>query len=494
MGQTGSEVNEFIEEAPRQTRVRARADVVVAGGGPAGLAAAIAAARNGAQVILVERYGYLGGSFAIETSSVPGSSSAGLGFQGVDGKRIIGGIAWELMECIKERGGSVGPLPRTVVSSLEGGYLDAPYSRFGPQIDVEVLKVVALEMVQEAGVRLILHTWAVDAVMTDGKLKGVIIQSKSGREALLAETVVDATADADIAAAAGAPWEKLPKDQLYRMSWELLLANVDTDRIYRHMREHPEQFAFTMFASDEEQIPSGFQRSVWSEIELVERGDIKLRDDRLGLTASHPRAHFKLAIRPSILGVAAGFDGDPTDVEDLTQAEIIARQKAHRSVEWLKGLLPGLDNAFVAGAYPLGTRESRRILGDYVVTEADLRQGRRFEDVIGRNNMPLDCHLGGGAWRYELLKGPHDIPYRCLLPKGVEGLLVAGRCISCDHIAQSSLRKVTACLTTGEAAGTAAALAAKAGVAPRRLDVAALQAKLSEHGVLLGREETPQYI
>jgi hypothetical protein len=484
----------FVEEAPRRTPVRARAGVVVAGGGPAGLAAAIAAARNGADTLLVERFGYLGGGFTIETASVPGSSSAGLGFQGVDGKPLVGGIGWELMDRLRRRGGVLGPLPRGVVSSMDGGYLDTPYGQFGPQVDTEALKAVALELVQEAGVRLLLHSWAVGAITTDNVFQGVFIHSKSGREAVLGEVVVDATADADVAVAAGARWEKAPREQLYRMSWELLLANVDTQAIYTYMRQHPERFPFTLFPDESEPIPEGYQRPIWSEIELVQQGDLRLREDHKALLANHPRAHFKLGIRPGILGVAAGLDGDPTDVDDLTRAEIEGRQKAYRSVEWLKGILPGLDKAVVVSEYPLGTRESRRIVGDYVVTEADVRQGRRFDDVVGRNVMPLDGHLGGGAWQYELLNKPHDIPYRCLLPQGVDRLLVAGRCISCDHVAQSSLRKVTACFTTGQAAGTAAALAVRSGLPPRKIEVASLQAKLKEQGVLLGWEDAPDYV
>jgi hypothetical protein len=492
MGQRST--GNFIEEAPRRTPIRTQAEVVVAGGGPAGLSAAVAAARSGADTLLIERHGFLGGGFTIETASVPGSSSAGLGFQGTDGKLLVGGIGWELMERLRQKGGVIGPVRRSVASTLEGGYLDAPYNRFGPQIDTEALKLVAVEMAQEAGVRLLFHSWVVDAITTDGAIQGIVIHSKSGREAVLGQVMVDATADADVAAAAGATWAKAPREQLYRMSWELLLANVDTQAIYHYMRQHPEQFPFTLFPDDTEPIPEGYQRPIWSEIELVQQGDLRLRKDRRALLANHPRAHFKLGIRPGILGVAAGLDGDPTNVDDLTRAEIEGRQKAYQSVEWLKGILPGMDRAVVVSEYPLGTRESRRIVGDYILSEADVRQGRRFEDAIGQNCMPLDGHLGGGAWQYELLNGPHDIPYRCLLPQYIEGLLVAGRCISCDHVAQSSLRKVTACLTTGQAAGTAAALAARSGLAPRKLGIATLQAKLRAQGVLLGWKEAPEYV
>lgn len=489
-----TEQREFVQEAPRKIPVRAYVDVVVAGAGPAGIAAAIAAARNGAKTLLVERYGYLGGLSTAEYSSVQGTGSVGMGFHDVTGRHIVGGIAWELMQRITERAGAIGPFPRTVISNLKDGYLDVPHSRFGPQTDTEVLKAVVLEAVQEAGVRLLLHTWAVDAVMVDGTIKGIIIQSKSGREAILAKCVVDATADADIAAAAGAPWEETPKGQLYRMAVDLHLANVDGERVRAYVKEHMDQFAYVTFPVDGSQVPAGFQLPIRGEMELGDRGDLKVRDDHLLLTASRPRAAVKIGIRPGTSSVSAGYNGDPTDVEDLTQAEIVGRQEALASIEWLRQNIPGFENCFVSGESPLGTRESRRIVGDYVVTEDDLRQGRRFPDTIGQNNMPFDCHLGNGGWYYEVLTIPHDIPYRCLVPRGVENMLVAGRSVSADHMAQSSLRKVTTCMTTGQAAGTAAALAVQAGVNPRHLDVSVLQAKLSEQGVILDRVEAQHIV
>ncbi len=485
---------EFVEEAPRRIPVRARADVAVAGGGPAGLMAALAAARNGARVVLVERFGYLGGQLNIEHSSFTGTPTLGMGFQGVSGKRIIGGIPWEFMERIKAGGGSIGPIERTVISSLPGGFLDAPYQRFGPKIDPPVVKMVALEMVREAGIHLLLHTWAVDAIHDGGTVKGIIIQSKSGREAILAHTVVDATADADIAAAAGVPWEMVPKTQLYRMYVELILGGVDTERARAFMKEHPERFSYVIFPAHDSQVPAGFQRPIWGVVDLGGQKDLRLREDRLALTATGTRAEIMIGIRPGIGNVGTGCDGDPTDVEDLTQAEISGRRKALENIEWLRKHLPGFEHCFVVGESPLGTRESRRIVGDHTLTEADLREGRRFDDVIGLNNIPIDKHLSGGGWSFELLNGPHDIPYRIMLPQGFENLLVAGRCASADHVAQSSIRKTTTCMTMGQAAGTAAALAVRAGLPARKVSIKELQATLTQQGAILAREESPEYV
>ena len=181
-------------------------------------------------------------------------------------------------------------------------------------------------------------------------------------------------------------------------------------------------------------------------------------------------------------------------MEDLTRAEVVGRSKALENMEWLRARIPGFEGCFVIAESPLGTRESRRIVGDYTVTEEDLWAGRRFEDAIGQSSIPIDRHLPGGGWSFELLPGSHDIPYRCLLPRGIESLLVAGRALSADHLAQSSLRKVTACMTMGQAAGTAAALATRNGVGLRQLDITALQATLREQGVLFGGKEGPEYL
>ncbi|MCL4370350.1 MAG: FAD-dependent oxidoreductase [Chloroflexi bacterium] len=485
---------EFVQEAPRRTPVRSRADVVVVGGGPAGLMSGLAAARNGARVVLVERYGYLGGQMNVEHSSFLGTPTLGMGFQGVSGKRIIGGIPWEFVQRVKARGGAVGPIERTVVSSLRGGYLDAPYQRFGPKVDPEVVKTVAMEMVQEAGVHLLLHSWAVDAVMEGNALRGVVIQSKSGREAILADVVIDASADADIAAAAGAPFVNVPREQLYRMNVELVLGGVDTDRARAFMLEHPEQFNYVIFPTHPEEVPAGFQKPIWAVVQLGGKDELQLREDHLALMAKGPRAEIMIGIRPGVSNVSVGFDGDPTDVEDLTRAEEVGRTRALENMEWLREQVPGFERCFVIAESPLGTRESRRIVGDYTLTEEDLWAGRRFEDAVGQSSIPIDRHLPGGGWSFELLPGSHDIPYRCLLPRGVENLLVAGRALSADHLAQSSLRKVTACMTMGQAAGTAAALATLKGVGLRQLDIAALQTVLLEQGALFGGQEGPEYL
>ncbi len=483
---------EYIQEPPRQTIVRARADVLVAGGGPGGVTAAVAAARNGAKVILLERYGNLGGNMGVEYASFPGTPSGGIGFQGVSGKRIVGGLGWEWMQRVKERGGAVGPVPRTVISSLPGGWLKFPNEQFGPKVDVETVQSVAMELVREAGVKLFLHAWAVDAITVDGVVKGVIIQSKAGREAIMADVVVDATADADLAASAGAPWEKSPRRELYRMAVEVVMGNVDLERARQFVLNHRDQFVHIAVPTDETQIPAGLQKPLRADMELGERGDVKVSDDGLVLTASRPRASIGIGIRPGISAVFSGFNGDPTDLEDLTEAEIVGKERALRSVEWLRKNIPGFENCYMVYKSPLGTRESRRIVGEYMLTEDDLRQGRRFEDAIGQNIMPFDRHQAGGDFSYELLTRPHDIPYRCLVPKKVDNLLVAGRSISCDHVAQSSLRKWTACMTTGEAAGTAAALATQAVVTARRVNIAALQDKLHAQGALWSGQEAAE--
>jgi hypothetical protein len=183
------------------------------------------------------------------------------------------------------------------------------------------------------------------------------------------------------------------------------------------------------------------------------------------------------------------YSGDCTNVSDQTQAVIQGRKKALKKLAWLKENIPGYENAYVISADNLGYRESRRIKGGYELTEQDILKGRQFTDSIGLNNMPLDMHLPQGGWEYKVIEQPHQIPYRCIVPQRVQNLLVAGRCISCTHVAQSSLRKVTACFVTGQASGTAAAICAKKNTTPGDIDIGYLQKTLKNQSVILDEKD-----
>ena len=416
---------DFITEPVRQTPVAAKVDVAVVGGGVSGIVAAVASARNGAETILIERYAYLGGYF----DSGPGGQSVGISFQDMNGNIVIKGIAWEIMERLIATGGAVGPkdmeVPKDKELPLHVSYGHARQARHigktKPHVDYEAVRTLAFEMMEEEGVKLLLHSWTVGAIVESNVMKGVIVENKSGRQAILAKVVIDCTGDADVAAYAGAPFEKSPKQEMYQISRNFKIA---------------------------------------------------VRNDK-GQTV--------------IVGGAGGsYDyGDGTDVWDLTKAEIEIRKKAVEHVTQMRKR-PGYENCFISGdGHPpqLGVRETRRIIGEYMLTEDDMVEGRKFPDTITKSASPIDMHKSGGENENRSVKTDYyDIPYRCLVPKKIDNLLVAGRCISATHIAEAGIRKIPVCMATGQAAGTAAALAAKSGVSTRALDVNLLQKTLREQG------------
>lgn len=402
-----------LTEQARAIPVRAEVDVVVAGGGPAGVNAAIAAARNGASVLLVERYGYLGGMMT-------GSNVTwylGLG----NGKaQTIGGLSEEFIARLGEVGG---------LTSERNASGDC-------NSDAEFVKWLSVEMLQEAGAEILLHSWVSAAVVEEGVCKGLIVESKSGREAILASVVVDATADGDVCTSAGV---EMTTDN-HDITLVCAVQGVDRAAAEAFAKDQPEAHARLM-------------------AELAEQG---------GVVPTYGGARFT--------GRSA------VDVADLTHIETEARKQAMRGLVLLRARMPGYEKARVALTCPqLGVRESRKIRGEYTITEDDILGSRKFGDTIGRCGAQMT-----GYKLYDVSGLDYDLPYRCLVPLGVEGLLAAGRCVSATHEAINTLRLIAPCMLTGEAAGTAAALAATQGVAPRAADVAELQSRLRKQGNNLG--------
>jgi len=455
-----------IVEPERRVPVVEEVDVVVAGGGIAGVAAAVAAARNQANTLLIERNGFLGG---VATAGL--MASVGNRFF-ADGKLVVRGIALEMVERLVKMGGTGAGWRSPLVPKI-------PF-------DPEIFKLVLLEMVEEAGVKLYLHTVTADAIMSGNKLEGVIVDSKSGREAILGKVVVDTTGDADVAAKAGAPFNYQPPGS---NSLEFRMGNVDLQKTYKYFKENPEGYPsdVDMPRSFEEfeknwlengffYYPHGGGRKPGSNIALlvdkaVEKGDYaKKRGICSGLDAFGMDG---LAWNKTIIINSNFSQIDDLNVREESKAEIEARKSCFYAAEFLRKYVPGFENAFIIATAPdLGVRATRWIAGEHTLTEEETNRRAKFNDVVG---------VGSTGFPGT----PFEIPYRCTVPQKVEGLLVAsGKSASTER--RGMLRGMTTCILLGQAAGTAAALATNTGAPPRKLDIRKLQRTLIKQDVYLG--------
>jgi len=392
------------------TQVVARHQVVVAGGGPSGVIAALAAARTGADTLLVERYAFLGGN------GTAGLMTCYNGFRNQrppEALQTVKGIPAEYIAELVRLGGvaDIDSYERTVQHDVSKG--DIPYT---VGFDAEAAKVACLNLLKKEGVTLRLHSWVVAPMLDAGRVTGVVVHSKSGRQAIAADIVIDCTGDGDVAVAAGAPF-MAPSATGDRMAMSLMYA------------------------------VGGVPASVKGAFGGIRIGD---RVVRWG-----PR-----------------LAGDGVDVETLTRVEVEARLKLWDDVQALRKK-PGQESIYLSQtATGIGVRETRRILGEYVVTEKDAIEGTRFPDVVAISSNPMPEYHGQ---RYFFKHEGFDIPYRSLVPKRVEGLILSGRCISCEQGPFQSARSMAPAMAVGHASGCAAALAALKGVPPRRLDFKALQ-------------------
>ncbi|MPZ86661.1 MAG: FAD-dependent oxidoreductase [Nitriliruptorales bacterium] len=449
---------------PRSGAVVADTDVLVVGGGPAGIGAALGAASAGAEVILAERYGFLGGnataalvmpwmSFHTRRPQPPrlGDTSLMPSDHGI-GEPVVAGKHIDVIERLIAEGGAMRPSPGT-------GYT-VPF-------DPEIFKVVALDLLDEAGVCYLLHAFA-SGVLEPHDPKGVIFESKSGPLVVRARTIVDCTGDGDIAAAAGAPFEigRAQDGLVQPMTLMFRMVGFDPAGFAGYVEERPDQW-----------------RSVHGLWELIEKasaaGELDLpREDLLFFATPHPG---EVSVNSTRVTGALGIDAF-----DLTRAEQVSRWQMRQIAKFLTKHVPGFSDAYVAqSGVNIGVRETRRILGDYQLTGEDVLAARKFDDVIARGTYPVDIHnpTGKGTDLRTVPAGDaYDIPLRCLLPRDVEGLLTAGRCISGTHVAHSSYRVTPTAMATGQAAGVCAALAADGGRPPRQVGIDAVQTELRRQG------------
>jgi hypothetical protein len=448
----------------REIPVVREADVLVVGGGPAGIGAAVGAARAGARTVLVERYGFLGGN---ATAALVGPFMTSFSNDG--SRQIIGGVFDELIRRMETVGGAIHP------EKVRSGSAEAGFYRFGHDhvtpFDPEAVKLVAAEMLAEAGVTLFLHTVVVEPLLEAATVRGLVVTSKSGLAALRAAVVVDCSADGDVAFRAGTPMKQGREGdgKTQPMTMFFRVANVDDTAVDAYVEAHPEERG------------------------LLFHGIVEAARARGEWTIPREKVGMYRTLQPGVWRINTSriqlLDG--TRVEDLTAAEIEGRRQAFQLVAFFRTRLPGFANCVLLDtAAQVGVRETRRIEGEYELTQEDLVTGRDFPDVVALYGYPIDIHSpdgkGGGAQESVPIANAYRLPYRILVPKRVEGLLVAGRCVSATHEALGAIRVMPCAFALGQAAGAAAAISVETRVAPRAVEVTALQRTLLKQGAYLG--------
>lgn len=444
----------YVQEPSRTVPVMAETDVLVVGSGPGGLSAALAASREGVATMLVERYGCFGGNIT---------------------QAMVESIAWYRHEHTVEAGG-IGVEFERRAEEIAGRQKE-PQS-LSQALDADYFKHVADTLVDESSITPVLHCYAVSALMDGNTITGIITESKSGRQAILAKRVIDATGDADIAFLAGAPYRQLPKDELLGVSVSFGCQRVNAERFQAYVRENPSYLedwdGLEETTGKESRLFSPYLEEPFNRAK--EAGEIPADFWIKGTWSSiHDSGDATYMNMVMINGI------DPTDVRDLTRAEMHGRHQVMLAIEALKKYTPGFENARLRTfCSSLGVRESRKIIGAATLTEHDVRNQARFDDAIGIFPEFLD---GYGVVVIPTTGRCFQVPYGILVPQMVENLLVAGRCVAGDKISHAATRQMMCCTVTGQGAGVAAAVSIKDNVPVRAVDISRIQKALAKQGV-----------
>jgi hypothetical protein len=443
-----------IEEPTRQIPLYGEYEVAVLGGGPAGIAAAVAAARAGRRTLLIERYGFLGGM---------GTAAGVTNFCGLHANvhgemhRVVQGVASELLARISWLGGLNAP--HLILGKI-----------FAQAYDTAAYKIAADDLLGAHKVDILFHALGAGVVMHDKRrINVVLVETKAGRRAIRADIFIDCSGDGDLAARAGAPFEV--GDDQGRMLYPSMMFRLN----------------------GVDPVKAG---DAWQTIpQLMEQAEAAgtRKFPRKAAIVRPQRCSIEWRVNFTQLARADGRAINGIEPDDLTRGEIEGRRQALQAFEFLR-TVPGFETSYIVDLPPqLGIRETRRIVGGYQLSGEDVLGCASFEDSIGVNGWPIEAHVAGDViFKFPPIpesRGYNELPYRMLVPVGIDNLLVAGRCASMTHEGQSAARVSGACFAMGEAAGSAAALALSGNTIPRDIAVEKLQQKLQEQGAFIGRDQ-----
>jgi hypothetical protein len=442
-----------ITEPARQIPLYGEYDVIVLGGGPAGIAACVAAARAGRRTLLIERYGFLGGM---------GTAAGVTNFCGLHANvcgemhRVVQGVASELLARIDRLGG-----------------LNAPHLVLGKILaqayDTAAYKIAADDLLGAHKVDILFHALGAGVVMHDAKrINALMVETKAGRQAVAADIFIDCSGDGDLAAWAGAPFE---------------VGDNEGHMLYPSMM-------FRLNGIDPQKAGEAW-RTIPALMEEAEARGHKF--PRKGAIVRPQKSQIEWRVNFTQLKRQDGSAINGLEPDDLTRGEIDGRRQAIQAFEFLR-TVPGFENSYIVDLPPqLGIRETRRIVGGHMLSGADVLSCASFEDSIGVNGWPIEAHVAGDViFKFPPIPGSrgfNELPYRMLVPEGIDNLLIAGRCASMTHDGQSAARVSGACFVMGEAAGSAAALALSGNTPPRDIAVEKLQQALQQQGAFIGRDQ-----